>query len=629
VGAQLQKKKMVGWVYAFVTPSDEGVVKFGATGRDPAERLREANSTWRRAGHDAYAIAAAARVDDPFAVERAVHLIFASRRVDPRREFFHATADEARALFACLPGVSGEQAAVAAAPVDTNAAIIALIPGVSGEQAAPVDTSAALIVARYFHTVAPDAYLWCEKLGWYSLGDNNVWRHYGMSHPSGLKRHISETLQGLAMKKKIAELAAYARTSANVPEQEPQKGLLKKHKERLATILAAYKKLGSSDFINGVIAFLPPLYEDADLEGKMDMSRYIFAFTDGAFDLRTCEFHPIVAKDYVSTTCGYEHPRQSRPDVRVRIEALLWGLFENKETEQYMLRVIASCLLGVNRWEEFYVLTGSGGNGKGVIADLLKLVFGGYYTSVDSTLFTKPLERKGQPVPALVEARPKRIMMTTEPESDDRLHGELLKKMSGGDPIEARALHSSNIVTYVPAFKLFMQTNNIPRLSKIDGCLQRRMRIIHFPFKFVPADQITERHHRLGDPDVKERLCKSAEWRDEMCLLLTETWKAIRDMRSLTQPIAVAEATGVYLDDNNPLKTWLTGHYTITKSPFHTIGAANLKGAYLRDTQTERISDFAFKSLMKFNCITKKRTSGGVVYIGLQRKPPTPHVDDS
>ena len=254
-------------------------------------------------------------------------------------------------------------------------------------------------------------------------------------------------------------------------------------------------------------------------------------------------------------------------------------------------------------------------------------MFGGYYISVDSTLLTKTLERKDQPVPALVEARPKRIMMTTESESDDGLHGGLLKKMSGGDPIGARALHSSNIVTYVPAFKLFMQTNSVPRLSKVDGCLQRRMRIIHFPFKFVPADQITERHHRLGDPDVKEWLCKSAEWRDEMCLLLTETWNVIRDMKSLTQPITVAEATREYLDDNNPLRTWLAGHYAITKSPFHTIGAANLKGAYLRDTQTERISDLAFKSLMEFNGIPKKKTSCGVVYIGLQRNPPTPHVD--
>ncbi len=57
---------MGGWVYAFETPSMPGVVKLGATTRDPVERLNEANtcSTWRLP--EAYKIAWAANVDAPF-----------------------------------------------------------------------------------------------------------------------------------------------------------------------------------------------------------------------------------------------------------------------------------------------------------------------------------------------------------------------------------------------------------------------------------------------------------------------------------------------------------------------------------------------------------------------------------
>ncbi len=100
---------MVGWVYAFVTPSMPGIIKFGATDRDPIERLRKANAcTWHL---HVYTVAAATRVDDPFAVERLIHALLATRRVRPRREFFRATADEARALLALIvpPDVSGEQ----------------------------------------------------------------------------------------------------------------------------------------------------------------------------------------------------------------------------------------------------------------------------------------------------------------------------------------------------------------------------------------------------------------------------------------------------------------------------------------------------------------------------------------
>jgi hypothetical protein len=96
------KKKEMGWVYAFANASMPGIVKIGATDREVAERLKEANKsdTWRPPR--AYVIACTAEVADPFATERAIHALLASRRVDRKREFFEITADEARGLFALL-----------------------------------------------------------------------------------------------------------------------------------------------------------------------------------------------------------------------------------------------------------------------------------------------------------------------------------------------------------------------------------------------------------------------------------------------------------------------------------------------------------------------------------------------
>jgi hypothetical protein len=76
----------MGWVYCLVTPSMPGVVKIGATERDPTEHLPD------------YAIAWAVEVTEPFDAERRIHVALSPRRVDSRREFFCATADEARAL---------------------------------------------------------------------------------------------------------------------------------------------------------------------------------------------------------------------------------------------------------------------------------------------------------------------------------------------------------------------------------------------------------------------------------------------------------------------------------------------------------------------------------------------------
>ena len=83
---------MAGWVYAFATPSMQGVVKIGATRRDPNERLEEANAsdTWRPPRP--YVVVCATEVADPFASERAIHALLAARRVNTRHEFFEITA---------------------------------------------------------------------------------------------------------------------------------------------------------------------------------------------------------------------------------------------------------------------------------------------------------------------------------------------------------------------------------------------------------------------------------------------------------------------------------------------------------------------------------------------------------
>ena len=138
--------------------------------------------------------------------------------------------------------------------------------------------------------------------------------------------------------------------------------------------------------------------------------------------------------------------------------------------------------------------------------------------------------------------------------------------------------------------------------------------------KFVPKEKMCEPNHRLGNPDIKDKYCKSAEWRDEFLLMLTEVYKTIKDLKALTPPRSVSEATGEYSDDNNPVKMWLAKFYDITGKGSDRIGSAELKKQYLRDTNIEKMCDAKFKGLMDFNGITTVREKTGVFYVKLKRK---------
>jgi len=474
-------------------------------------------------------------------------------------------------------------------------------------------------IAKYFYNINPDKYIYNEHLGWYSITGNNTWSHSEKAIPSGIKGDISNTFQQLCLDTKKSVLAKYAKLRSGCKDPEKDKELKTECEEKISLIHKSYKTLGGADFCSGVVSFLDTYYNDPELETKMDTNPYLYAFSDGLYDLNKGGFRRISPSDMISITTGYKIPSGNKK-VRAEIEKFLLGLFEDQSITDYLMEVLASSLLGFNKFEKFYVFTGAGGNGKGVITELLQKAFGNYYYPVNVSLFTKIQERLDQPVPALVEARNKRMMMSSEPETNEKLQVSMLKKISGGDPMEARTLHSKHIFKFKPMYKPFFQANDIPKLSKVDNGVQRRMEVIKFPFNFVAKPTLP--HERQGDPDVKNIKCQSDEWRDEFILMLTEIYTTkLHTAKCIELPEAVKASTGEYIDDNNPLKGWLNTYYTITKNDADKITARDLKKAYMDDNKVEKCDDRWFKQMLTFNSITHGRTGTGAVYMGLIRKP--------
>ncbi len=86
-----------GSVYCIANDTMPGLVKIGATLRNPEDRLTEARaSTW---ACSCFRIIAQATVEDAFGTESALHALLAHRRFEARREFFMLTHTEARAVF--------------------------------------------------------------------------------------------------------------------------------------------------------------------------------------------------------------------------------------------------------------------------------------------------------------------------------------------------------------------------------------------------------------------------------------------------------------------------------------------------------------------------------------------------
>ena len=140
-----------GFVYAIANDAMPGLVKIGATTRDPMERLHEARAcTW---APPSFRLLAEAATGDAFGTERAIHALLAPRRADARREFFVMTHDEARTLLSFVAGIENQSPAqerqLYAAPLAAPLAAPVAAPAPVAAHPSPEEKLRAWVEANY------------------------------------------------------------------------------------------------------------------------------------------------------------------------------------------------------------------------------------------------------------------------------------------------------------------------------------------------------------------------------------------------------------------------------------------------------------------------------------------------
>ena len=446
--------------------------------------------------------------------------------------------------------------------------------------------------ARFFYNLKPDSYAYHEGLGWYQLLPTGAWKHYQKA-PSGLMLDIWNTLKAVC---------------------KEHWNLLDPSKEddapKVKACNAFAKSIGNKGFVEGVIAFLPANYNDDNLAKKMDESRDLFAFQDRVVELNTGTVREIRPSDYVCLHTGYDYPSERNAKARAEVIKFVEDIWEEKEVSDYMLKTIALHLCGVKKLEEFHVWTGRGGNGKGMLSDLIKRAFGDYYVPVTNGLLTQKADKKDCVNPEIAMAKGKRFLMSEEPDSGGKFKVSAIKEYTGGGTLIARVLYS-NPISYVPQFGVFTQCNNMPQLDKVDGGIKRRMVVIKFPIQFV--EKPTEPHHRQRKTELKDFISKSDEWRAEFVRLLLEIYPTI-NTNTLTKPMAVINETDEYMASNDSVRAWLNENFVTNldiNDKKYKMSAEDLRLQFIADTKTAAAEMKAtiFKGLMEMNGVSQKRES--------------------
>lgn len=267
---------------------------------------------------------------------------------------------------------------------------------------------------------------------------------------------------------------------------------------------------------NNIIKDLTQECYDSEFFTQLDENRNIFACGNGyVLDLKECNVRRGLPEDMCSIRTNIEYPFNIETEEAMEkmniVYDLLDKIYPDIDVQEHVLNVFAESLSGVQRREKFIIHTGSGGNGKSVIFDLLHLVFGKYSLSPDATIFTFSMDNPNAPNPVIAGCKGRRLIDTNEPKSNKPFNVAGIKKMTGGDSLTGRHLNNEPI-HFKPQATWHTCTNDIPKFDGAsDGGIERRLEIIHYASSFLAAGD-----PRLADPEKYPNcFVRDEKFRDE------------------------------------------------------------------------------------------------------------------
>ena len=296
-----------------------------------------------------------------------------------------------------------------------------------------------------------------------------------------LRQKISRYLSPLYIEKSLNTTSSMTNQEDDVGEKQ---SMITKMCSKFSEIGMLLKKTA---FKNNVMRECCDLFYEPQFLEKLDRNPYLLAFTNGVIDFREKTFRQGLPEDYLSLCTNIPYVKlvpEKHNKYMKEISAFMKQLFPIPELCGYMWDHLSSVLIGTNENQTFNIYTGSGSNGKSKLVELMELCLGDYKGSVPITLVTSKRNSIGSTSPEIAQLQGKRYAVMQEPSKGDAINEGIVKEITGGDPIQGRALYRDT-VTFVPQFSLAVCTNNLFEVKSFDDGIWRRIRVCDFKSKFV------------------------------------------------------------------------------------------------------------------------------------------------
>ncbi len=325
---------------------------------------------------------------------------------------------------------------------------------------------------------------------------NNQWYEYKnckwneIDSGNTLRLLISKKMHDIYMTKAHELIETITKKETN----DENTDALKVRSSKLGDICILLK---TTSWKNNIMKESKELFYDKEFLDKLDSNPYLLCFNNFVIDFKSKNYRKGRPDDFISKSTNIDYipydklkgpsklnKTKNYEDIISEINEFIEQLFPLEELRNYMWEHLASVLIGTNNNQTFNIYNGSGANGKSKLVELMGKGLGDYKATVPIGLITQKRNTIGSTSSEIVQLQGVRYAVMQEPSKGDKINEGIMKEITGGDPIQGRALFKDT-VTFIPQFKLVVCTNVLFDIATNDDGTWRRIRLCDFMSKFT------------------------------------------------------------------------------------------------------------------------------------------------
>ncbi|EAB3378470.1 DNA primase [Salmonella enterica subsp. enterica serovar Stanley] len=224
-------------------------------------------------------------------------------------------------------------------------------------------------------------------------------------------------------------------------------------------------------------------------------ARRLIGFRNGVLDTQSGLFSPHSKSHWLRTLCDVDFTPPVDGETLETHAPNFWRWLDraagkNPQKRDVILAALFMVLANRYDWQLFLEVTGPGGSGKSILAEIATLLAGeDNATSADIDTLEDPRKRASLISFSLIR------LPDQEKWSGD---GAGLKAITGGDAVSVDPKYQNPYSTHIPAVILAVN-NNPMRFTDRSGGVSRRRVIIHFPEQIAPEER---------DPQLRDKIAR-------------------------------------------------------------------------------------------------------------------------